>query len=204
VEFRFEGPEELVGIDLDLPLPVASERRFLLTCTNALRDRCCAKYGVPVYKRLGSLVPEWAWECTHTGGHRYAASVLSLPEGAYYGFLDEAIAPQLVEAHRGGELLLDHYRGRSFHPQPVQAADVWLRCEDGITELDALHWVSTESMSLSPRVWRIVFDVRGRGRATLEVIESVSPRLTSCSPEKWKDSVGFQVVRSAPDSADIL
>ncbi|MBZ0113581.1 MAG: hypothetical protein K8J08_14045 [Thermoanaerobaculia bacterium] len=203
-EIRVGSLEHLVAIDLEKSPPVASEQRFLLTCTNARRDRCCAKYGVPVYQKLSKLAPDWAWECTHTGGHRYAASVIALPEGAYYGFLDEASAPRLLEAHRRGQLLLNHYRGRSFHPRPVQAADVWLRREEDLLGWDDLRWVSSESLSTAPAVWRVAFEVLGRCRETLDVTESVTSRLTSCSPQKYKDGASFHVTRSPRGRADIL
>ena len=54
-------------------------------CVNGQRDRCCARFGLPLYRRLRTLVGERAWQITHLGGHRFAPNVLVLPQGVLYG-----------------------------------------------------------------------------------------------------------------------
>ncbi len=54
-------------------------------CVNGQRDRCCARFGLPLYRRLRALVGERAWQITHLGGHRFAPNVLVLPQGVLYG-----------------------------------------------------------------------------------------------------------------------
>ena len=50
-----------------------------LVCTNGKRDACCARDGLPVARALAALRPDEAWECSHLGGHRFAANVALAP-----------------------------------------------------------------------------------------------------------------------------
>ena len=61
-----------------------------------------------------------------------------LPHGLYYGRLDPVSAISVAGSHLAGELDLDHLRGRSSHPDAVQAAEILLRRELGETREDAV------------------------------------------------------------------
>jgi (2Fe-2S) ferredoxin len=80
--------------------------------------------GRPVAAALAERWPDWTWECSHVGGDRFAANLVLLPDGAYYGYLDAESAVRVVEAHLRGEVEVDHLRGLSTEPPLVQAAVV--------------------------------------------------------------------------------
>ena len=64
------------------------------------------------------------WECSHVGGDRFAANVVCLPDGVYYGRVEpRRRRPRCWPTHRAGLLDLGHYRGRSCYPPLVQAAE---------------------------------------------------------------------------------
>ena len=78
--------------DLDAYRQEPAATRDLLVCTHGAVDACCAKFGYPVYRRLQQIaaeselpVPVRVWRCTHFGGHRFAATLLDMPEGAVPG-----------------------------------------------------------------------------------------------------------------------
>jgi hypothetical protein len=78
--------------DLDAYRQEPAATRDLLVCTHGAVDACCAKFGYPVYRRLRQIaaesalpVPVRVWRCTHFGGHRFAATLLDMPEGRYLG-----------------------------------------------------------------------------------------------------------------------
>jgi hypothetical protein len=132
--------------DLDLA-PLASDdtvggrrldRSLLLTCTNGRHDACCAEYGRGVAAALQAGYGERAWECSHIGGDRFAANVLVLPEGLYYGRVTPAAAPEIVELHDEGRLALPYLRGRSTSPFDVQAAEAVLRDRLDLDGLEAV------------------------------------------------------------------
>jgi len=119
-------PDDLLALDPTavLPAPAAASgpQRVALTCTNGKRDLCCAVRGRPVAEALAAA-PGWdSWECTHLGGHRFAATAMLLPTGDMFGWLDQRSAVMAVERFDVGQLLLSHYRGRSGQPPQVQAA----------------------------------------------------------------------------------
>jgi hypothetical protein len=114
---------------------------LLCVCTNGRHDACCAEFGRPVAMALEDARPEETWEVSHVGGDRFAGNMVVLPEGLYYGRLDPHAALRVADAHRRGELELDHLRGRSSYPMAVQAAEIALRRELGATGIGDLALV---------------------------------------------------------------
>lgn len=116
----------------------ASSGAVFATCTNGRHDACCAERGRPVAKAVDQAHPEEAWEVSHIGGDRFAANMVLLPHGLYYGRVDETSALTATGAYLSGELDLDHLRGRSSFPVAVQAAEIELRRRLGVTRIDDL------------------------------------------------------------------
>lgn len=184
-----ERHEELAGFELAGMLADGgldrwrSDQRLTLVCGNGRRDRCCARWGPATWRLLAGLIGDDAWLSTHQGGHRYAGTGLWLPEGVAHGFLAPAEAAPLVAARRRGEVHLRCFRGRTFHPAPVQAADAMLREATGRLELDA--WQLQDAGEESPGAWRVVFAGPDR-RYTVRVLRGSEEALVSCTPVKRK------------------
>lgn len=104
------------------PLPEPAGEPTVLVCTNGRHDACCAVRGRPVAAALAARYPAAVWETTHTGGDRFAANLLVLPDGACYGHVDPETAPALVAAHLRGEPDLAHLRGITGRSPQDQAA----------------------------------------------------------------------------------
>jgi hypothetical protein len=119
-------PAELLDLDLTAAVPgpasVADPQRLALVCTNGKRDQCCALRGRPVAAAIAGATDWDTWECSHLGGHRFAATIMLLPTGDMFGWLDQRSAVTALERFDAGQLLLSHYRGRSGQPMPAQAA----------------------------------------------------------------------------------
>lgn len=94
----------------------------LLVCTHGQHDPCCAVRGRPVARALAKRWPEQVWECTHVGGDRFAANVVIVPDGVYYGGLDAESSVFTVEEHFSGRIHPDHLRGYTDLLPPHQAA----------------------------------------------------------------------------------
>jgi hypothetical protein len=131
---ELDDPRELLDLDPavaaspDQPgLGAPVEEPAYLVCTHARRDACCARWGRPVSSALAEVHPELVWETSHTGGHRFAANVVVLPEGLVYGGLDPERALQVVATHRRGLIDLETLRGRSSLQRASQAADWFVR-----------------------------------------------------------------------------
>jgi len=144
-------PERLLDIELgplafpDPPgLGDPGPAGLALVCTNGRHDPCCADKGRPVVRALAAADAPDVWESSHVGGDRFAANVVMLPDGVYYGRVEPDEAPALVAAHRAGTIDLRRYRGRSHLPPLVQAAEGYARRHLGETRVDGLTVLSTE------------------------------------------------------------
>ncbi len=94
----------------------------ILVCTHGRHDTCCAVRGRPVAAALAETWPAQTWECSHVGGDRFAANVVVLPDGAYYGDVEPDEAVDVVASHLDGRMSARHLRGLSTQPPVVQAA----------------------------------------------------------------------------------
>jgi len=113
------------GVPVDHPL--------FVVCTHGKRDRCCAKYGRPLYDQLkGKVDPEWVWQATHVGGDRFAGNVVVLPEGLYFGRVGEEDLAPILDDYFDGRINLERYRGRSAYAFAVQAAEQAVREKTGL------------------------------------------------------------------------
>lgn len=139
-------PAELLALDLSVvarpeapgvgrPGPPAIH----MVCTNGRHDQCCAELGRPVIRALAEHGAPEVWECSHIGGDRFAANLVSLPTGVYFGRVPPERAAAMVDGLAAGLLDLDHYRGRSCYPPLVQAAEILARRELGERRLAALR-----------------------------------------------------------------
>jgi hypothetical protein len=150
---------ELERYDDLLELDVASagvpiEHPLFLVCTHGKHDRCCAVYGRPLYDSVRELVDdEWVWQSSHIGGDRFAGNLVALPDGVYYGRVDAGEALPVVEAALDGRVHLPHYRGRSCHPFPAQAAERAVREETGLL---GVRDVSVRGITKTAEGWLVV------------------------------------------------
>jgi hypothetical protein len=101
---------------------LVSEPVFLV-CTHGRRNVCCARFGGPLAAALAARYPGQVWETTHVGGHRYAANLVILPHGLYYGPVGVDLAAAAIGAYQRGEITASRYRGRAGQPKAAQEAD---------------------------------------------------------------------------------
>jgi hypothetical protein len=114
------------------------EEPIYLVCTNGKRDVCCAINGRPLVRALSSVEPERTWECSHIGGDRFAANMVVLPTGLYFGRVVPADVEALAAGLRDGRVLLSRYRGRSWYDRASQFAEISARRRFGLEELDGV------------------------------------------------------------------
>ncbi len=154
--------EELLSLDLPALATgrpegmMRHDAPLFLVCTNGKRDRCCAKWGRRLFTALRAEADAAVWQTTHLGGHRFAPTMVCLPEGVCYGRLEAGEAAMLVRAHRRGRIhRLDRYRGRTCYTRPVQAAEYYLRRETGIMAITSIRLYRTQRVEED--VWHVDF-----------------------------------------------
>ena len=73
---------------------------FFLVCTHGRRDKCCAKFGVPLYNSLREYEGATVWQSSHVGGDRFAGNLICFPHGLFYAHADAESGRRVVEAYR--------------------------------------------------------------------------------------------------------
>ena len=163
LKYEFFEYEQLLDFDLASALAGGSpagttpwESPLFLVCTHGKRDRCCAKFGIPIYKTIRTLAGESSvWQCSHVGGDRFAANVVCFPDGIFYGHVTEKTAQLIVEECYERRIVLTNFRGRSCYSFPVQAAEFFARRETGFRGIEDLKFLTYDP--LKPNEWRVRF-----------------------------------------------
>jgi len=102
------------------------ESRDILVCTHGSHDKCCARYGAPFYFNLTATIADLCldnvriWKSSHFGGHRFAPTVIDLPEGRYYGVLDQDSFRSILTRTGDIQCLNKVYRGWGILPAALQ------------------------------------------------------------------------------------
>jgi len=94
-----------------------------LVCGHAQRNACCARLGGPLGQALAARYPGQVFQTTHVGGHRFAANLVILPHGLYYGPVGLAEATAAIGAYERGAVTVARYRGRAGQPRTTQQAE---------------------------------------------------------------------------------
>ena len=150
----FEHHDDLLRVDFGEPRGRRLDHPVFVVCTHGKHDRCCARYGRPLFDALeGELDDEWLWQSTHVGGDRFAGNLVCLPEGVYYGRVDRETASAVLDEHLAGRIHLPAYRGRSTYSMAVQAADRAIREQHGLTRIAALRLRAVEETGTAR--WRV-------------------------------------------------
>jgi len=161
--FPLDRYEDL--LDLAMPAIIAQSNDYAqfidnsqlyLVCTNGKRDQCCAKWGLPLYQALQKQAGDNVWQTTHTGGHRFAPTLLCMPHGLSFGRVDVAEASALVAAYQQNAIYqVDRYRGRTCYNTVTQVADAFLREQTGQQAIDAFQHLATNQVATDQ--WEVQF-----------------------------------------------
>ncbi|MBV6623057.1 MAG: sucrase ferredoxin [Rivularia sp. (in: Bacteria)] len=102
------------------------QTRDFLICTHGSHDKCCAKYGNPFFRQALATVENLSlshvrvWQSSHFGGHRFAPTMIDLPEARYYGRLDQKSFASILTRTGNIECFENIYRGWGILPWQVQ------------------------------------------------------------------------------------
>jgi len=150
----FDRDEDLLDVLADPHDGEPSTEPVYLVCTHGRHDTCCAIRGRPVAEALAGAFPGRTWECSHIGGDRFAANVVLLPHGLFYGQVPPSDAVRLATAYDDGTLDVDRLRGRSALPAPAQAAQHHARLATGDDGVDSLPVLACEPVG--DGAWRVL------------------------------------------------
>lgn len=193
----FEDLEELLDLDVQgiaegrLPHWPEAPGRWYGVCTHGRHDVCCAERGRPVVAALTGVRPTETWEVSHLGGDRYAANMLVLPEGLYYGRLDPESALRVVDRHEEGRLDLGRLRGSTTMPMAAQYAEIALRRHLGEDRLGAVRLERREQDAF-------FFGHQGRRYAVAVRRSLTEPARLTCTAERLNPVPVLELVSIEP------
>jgi (2Fe-2S) ferredoxin len=189
---EFDADEELLSVPLDGSAGERTDEPAYLVCVHGRHDTCCAMRGRPVAAALGELRPEQVWECSHVGGDRFAANVVALPHGLFYGRVEVEDAKRVVAAHEDGRVLPELLRGRSVYSSVTQAAQLHARRELGVDAVEALEPVA--STPLGDDRWEVRLARQPRDVVvTVAARAGAEPALLTCHAVRLARPPRFEV-----------
>jgi hypothetical protein len=169
VRLRLERYFDALSYDLaavasgrDLQGAEVCDGPLFLVCTHGRRDKCCAKFGVPLYNALREHAGDRVWQSSHVGGDRFAGNLVCFPHGLFYAHATPDAGRRVVDAYRSGRVLSEEFRGRACYAHHIQAAEAFVREEAGVAGVEDLAFVSAHSVGADS--WRVSFVERDGGR----------------------------------------
>lgn len=190
-----DDAELLAACDaLGAPSTGWSDEPVMLVCTHGRHDTCCAIRGRPVAAALAERHGNRVWECSHVGGDRFAASVVVLPDGTYYGGLDDVDAGDVLDRHLAGTVTPSRLRGSSMLSTVAQAAAVAVHERFGPGGARDIHAERIETTG--PGHWRVELWCEGTlpTRVVVAVVaHRASPAALTCRAQQETSARTFEV-----------
>lgn len=125
----------------------------VLLCAHGKRDRCCGQFGTRLHQHVEHRWPGFrVRRCSHTGGHRFAPTGITLPDGRLWAYLDESMLDQIVNRSGAPSDLAAHDRGTT-------GLDPWAQpVERALLAHHGWSWLAADVLEVSSTV-----DADGRG-----------------------------------------
>lgn len=121
--FNVRTPEQLVGVaqalaanDLETIDAMADQSGeligpVLLVCTQGSHDVCCGSEGARFAAEAEAIAGLTVYRVSHTGGHRFAPTAMTLPDGRMWADLDLDLLRQIVARTGDTADVVDRCRG---------------------------------------------------------------------------------------------
>jgi hypothetical protein len=176
-QIKTAHPEELdITLDKFHPPEIA-----VLICTQGSHDVCCGSEGTRFASELEDMAPGLAiFRVSHTGGHRFAPTALTIPDGRMWGYLDTQSMLSILELTGDVHGLSKYCRGWWGAPSgPGQVAERAV--------FERVGW----DMDLTPRELRVDETASGwtvtlsvaLEKWTVEIIQGREVPMISCRAE---------------------
>jgi len=130
------------------PPPPADSFTDVLVCTHGSRDTCCGSFGTRLWLELAALGDDVrVWRTSHTGGHRFAPTAVTFPDGSYWARLDAGVVDGIIRRELPSKVAAEHLRGCAAFPPPAQVADRGVFAERGWGWFDCTRMAEVRSLT---------------------------------------------------------
>lgn len=167
-----------------------------LVCTNDQHDPCCGRVGQALFEEAKSN--HHVWQSSHLGGDRFAANVVSLPQGNYYRRVTSDGFKKIIEAEKQSLLDLQHFAGRSCYARIEQVAYYYLL--EAQTEAKINQWRLVETQELEARNFSCIFESVAKQKVSIQLsqINTGIEDFLSCHATTKSEIVYFQLQAIKP------
>lgn len=177
-----------------LPSAVGQAPPEVLVCAHGRRDPCCGRWGTLLELELSSLVDDIrVSRCSHTGGHRYAPTAITLPDGRAWAYAEPELLAGVVSRTAAVADLAPHDRGTS-------GLDPWVQVlERAVFEQVGWEWLEVAEVEAKtvdePDATRVSLKWPGGSATALVEISRQLPVLVCGEPPETakKTSPEFQL-----------
>lgn len=103
----------------DWPTVVGEAPPEVLVCGHGRRDPCCGRWGTLLHVELAARATDVrVWRCSHTGGHRFAPTAITLPDGRAWAYAHADLIEGIIA--RTADIA-----GLAAHDRGCMALDPW-------------------------------------------------------------------------------
>ncbi len=169
---------------------------FFVICTNGKKDKCCAKFGFPVFKFFESFNADVnVWECTHVGGDRFAANVIAMPFGIYYGHVAVEDVGHIMVRTLLRKIYKNKFRGASRRSFYEQAIECHLR--EHLQNYDIDFEIHTHLLKHEGDHYEVDVTTSNNGHyiMDLERVKMDYPHLLTCKAQKQENISKFKLAK---------
>lgn len=140
-----DSPASAVAALTYVSTPVSTETESdVLVCTHGRRDVCCGSLGTELALALsthGGREGVRFWRTSHTGGHRFAPTLIILPQGTAWAYADQQLVASVLDRRVPFAQVAGHYRGCAGLPgAQVQALEREVLSSVGWELMDRPRW----------------------------------------------------------------
>lgn len=165
--------------------------REILVCGHGQRDRCCGSLGVRLEAQLvGRFDGVRVRRCSHLGGHRFAPTAITFPDGRWWAYLDLELVDRIMGDDVDGEVLATHYRGRGGLNAPAQVVERELYAEHGAAWKQAALLSTASVTDQQGTAVNVVWQLAERTCETVAQVAAGRP-----APQIACGSIGPQVTK---------
>ena len=190
----------------DWPTVVGDAPPEVLVCGHGRRDPCCGRWGTLLHADLATRgTGARLWRCSHTGGHRFAPTAITLPDGRAWAYADADLLDGVLGRTGDVSSLAAHDRGSTAFDPWAQVVERALFTEHGWSWLDgrvtsARTAVDDDQRSATVELeWRLADGTTGRSRGEVAVTRTLPVLVCGEPPERAKKTSAELALRSLQD-----
>lgn len=161
-----------------------------LICTNAQHDPCCGERGQALFDQYSHN--EQVWQCSHLGGDRFAANMVSLPTGSYYRRVDADALRNIIATEQKNRVHISNFAGRSCYERITQVAFYYLLKTYPETTIN--DWTFKNKEETEPLLFNVTF-LDQDGHEVIVTIEQINTGISdffTCNAATKTEIVYFQ------------